>query len=100
MKKYLNNKLLIKDFKEDEITDILSSYQSSRNNLIKGIGDDCAVVNNENNDEYSIIIKASEDNTIETLKDQRKHDPDSHNGGGKKKGKVIGRIGTNNFKRP
>ena len=54
MKKYLNNKLLIKDFKEDEITDILSSYQSSRNNLIKGIGDDCAVVNNENNDEYSV----------------------------------------------
>ena len=62
MKKNLNNKFLIKDFKEDEITDILSSYQSSRNNLIKGIGDDCAVVNNENNDEYSVYTS---DATIE-----------------------------------
>ena len=62
MKRYLNNKLLIKDFKEDEITDILSSYQSSRNNLIKGIGDDCAVVNNENNDECSVYTS---DATIE-----------------------------------
>ena len=55
MNTYLQNKLLINDFKEDEIVNILSCYQSPRDDLIKGIGDDCAVVKNENNDEYSVF---------------------------------------------
>ena len=48
MKNNKNNKLLVKDFTEDEIIGVLSSYQTVRKGLIKGIGDDCAVCQTEN----------------------------------------------------
>ena len=64
MKNNKNNKLLVKDFTEDEIIGVLSSYQTVRKGLIKGIGDDCAVCQTENSSFYNVYTS---DATIENI---------------------------------
>ena len=64
MKNNKNNKLLVKDFTEDEIIGVLSSYQTIRKGLIKGIGDDCAVCKNENSNFHNVYTS---DATIEGI---------------------------------
>ncbi len=64
MKNNKNNKLLVKDFTEDEIIGVLSSYQTVRKALIKGIGDDCAVCQTENSSFHNVYTS---DATIEDV---------------------------------
>lgn len=64
MKNHINNKLLVKDFTEDEIINILSYYQTDRKGLIKGIGDDCAVCETEGIDHHVVYTS---DATIEDI---------------------------------